>query len=147
MMGRMTDYRHGPHSVHEIPRHLVRVTKYRKPVLTGAVGARKRDLIRGICGACDVQIIKGDVSKNHVHQLSSISPPVTTSRLVQGLKGKAAYKLLGESAHIREEFSGRHLWARGYFCSSVGDVTEEVVASSCRARHRAILTSGWVWRI
>src|SRR3954470_15798346 len=88
----MTDYRHGPHSVFEIHLHLVWVTKYRKPVLTGAVGSRVRDLIREICGASDVLIIKGHVSKDHVHLLVSIPPQVTISRLVQRLKGKSAYK-------------------------------------------------------
>ncbi len=112
-MGRMAEYRHGPHSVFEIHLHLVWVTKYRKPVLVGAVGSRVRDLIREICGTCDVLIIKGHVSKDHVHLLVSIPPQVTISRLVQRLKGKTAYKLLGEFAHIRKEFWGRHVWARG----------------------------------
>src|SRR5579871_3003477 len=128
-MGRMTEYRHWPHSVYEIHPHLVWVTKYRKPVLTGAVGSRVRDLIREICGASDVLIIKGHVSKGHVHLLVSIPPQVTIGRLVQRLKGKTAYKLLGEFAHIRKEFRGRHVWARAYFCRSSGDVTDEVVAA------------------
>jgi putative transposase len=95
----------------------------------GAVGSRVRDLIREICGACDVLIIKGHVSRDHVHLLVSIPPQVTISRLVQRLKGKTAYKLLGEFAHIRKEFWGRHLWARGYSCCSSGNVTDDVVAA------------------
>jgi putative transposase len=128
-MGAMTDYRHGAHSVFEIHLHLVWVTKYRKPVLAGAVGSRVRDLIREICGGSDVLIIKGHVSKDHVHLLVSIPPQVTISRPVQRLKGKTAYKLLQEFAHIRKEFWGRHVWARGYFCCSSGNVTDEVVAA------------------
>ena len=65
----MVEYRHGAHSVFEIHLHLVWVTKYRKPVLGGAVGVRVRDLIREICGGSDVLIIKGHVSKDHVHLL------------------------------------------------------------------------------
>src|SRR4051812_22850228 len=99
MIGRMRDHHHGPHSVSEIRLQLVWVTKYRKPVLTGAVGSHVRDLIREICGTSDVLIIKGHVSKDHVHLLVSIPPQVTMSRLVQRLKGKSAYKLLGEFAH------------------------------------------------
>ncbi len=94
----MVEYRHGAHSVFEIHLHLVWVTKYRKPVLGGAVGVRVRDLIREICGGSDVLIIKGHVSKDHVHLLVSIPPQVTISRLVQRLKGKTAYKLLQEYA-------------------------------------------------
>lgn len=126
-MGLMPEYRHGSHSVFEIHLHLVWVTKYRKPVLSGAVGSRVRDPIRGIGGASDVPIIEGHVSKDHVHLLVSITPRVTIRRLVQRLKGKTAYKLLGEFAHLRKGFWGRHVWARGYFCCSGGNVTYDVV--------------------
>ena len=125
----MDSHRHGPHSVYSIHLHLVWVTKYRKPVLSGAVGSRVRDLIREICGASDVLIIKGHVSKDHVHLLVSIPPQVTISRLVQRLKGKTAYKMLHEFGPLRKQFWGRHLWARGYFCCSSGNVTDEVVVA------------------
>jgi putative transposase len=136
MMGLMTEYRHGSRSVFEIPLHLVWVTKYRKPVRSGAVGVRVRDLIREICGVTDVLLIKGHVSKDHVHLLVSIAPQVTISRLVPRLKGKTAYKRLGEFGHIRKEFWGRHEWARGYFCCSSGNVTDEVVAASIENQGR-----------
>ena len=51
------------------------------------------------------------------------------SRLVQHLKGKTAYKMMQEFAPLRKQFWGRHLWARGYFCCSSGDVTDAVVAA------------------
>src|SRR3954467_3040183 len=125
----MNDYRHGAHSVFEIHLHLVWVTKDRKPVLVGPVGQRVRDLIREICGGMDVHILKGHVSKDHVHLLVSIPPQVTISRLVQRLKGKTAYKLLQEFGPLRKQFWGRHLWARGDFCCSRGNVTDEEVGA------------------
>jgi len=78
----MDEYRRGAHSVFEIHLHLVWTTKYRKPVLVGPVGLRLRELIREVCGGEDVQILKGHVSKDHVHLLVSIPPQVTISRLV-----------------------------------------------------------------
>lgn len=123
----MDALRHGPHSAFSIRLHLVWVTKYRKPALAGAEGVRVRDLIREICGTHDVLIIRGHVSRDHVHLLVSIPPQLAVSRLVQRLKGKTAYKLLGEYPHLRKQFWGWHLWARGYFCRSSGHVTDEVV--------------------
>jgi putative transposase len=123
----MGDYRHGAHSVFEIHLHLVWVTKYRKPVMAGEVGMRVRELIREICREHEVTIMKGHVSKDHVHLLVSIAPQVTISRLVQWLKGKTSRKLLGEYAHLRKAFWGRPVWARGYFCCSSGNVTDEVI--------------------
>ncbi len=71
------------------------MTKYRKPVLAREpVGVRAGELIREVSGEQDVHILKGHISKDHVHLLVSIPPRVTISRLVQRLKGKSAYKLL-----------------------------------------------------
>lgn len=80
--------------------------------------------------AHDVQILKGHISKGHVHLLVSTPPEVAISLLVQCLKGKTAHKILQEFAPLRREFWGRHLWSRGYFCCcSSGDVTDQVIAA------------------
>jgi putative transposase len=112
----------------EIHVHLVWTTKYRRAALTGEVALRVRDLIREICGQHEVTIMKGHVAKDHLHLFVSIPPQVTISRLIQWLKGKTAYKLLGEFPHLQKQFWGRHMWARGYFCCSSGNVTDEVIA-------------------
>jgi putative transposase len=102
-------------------------TKYRKKVLTGEVGLRVREIIRQVCREMEVEIMKGHVARDHVHVFVSIPPQVTISRLVQGMKGKSSYKLLTEFQHLRKAFWGRHVWARGYFCVSSGNVTDEVI--------------------
>ena len=122
-------YRHGAHTVFSIHLHLVWATKYRKAILSGEVGVRVRELIRQICRDEDVEILKGHVSKDHIHLFVSIPPQLTISRLVQKLKGKTSYKVLQEFSHLRKVFWGRHVWARGYFCCSSGNVTDEVIAA------------------
>lgn len=124
----MKEYRHGAHTVFEIHLHVVWTTKYRRAALTGEVATRVRDLIREICGQHEVTIMKGHVAKDHVHLFVSIPPQVTISRLIQWLKGKSSYKMLGEFPHLQKQFWGRHMWARGYFCCSSGNVTDEVIA-------------------
>ena len=124
----MKEYRHGAHTVFEIHLHVVWTTKYRRPALTGEVATRVRDLIREICGQHEVTIMKGHVAKDHVHLFVSIPPQVTISRMIQWLKGKSSYKILGEFPHLQKQFWGRHMWARGYFCCSSGNVTDEVIA-------------------
>ena len=123
----MTEYRHGAHTVFRIHLHLVWVTKYRKPVMTGEVGLRLRELLREICGHQEVTIVKGHVARDHIHLFVSVPPRVTISRLVQLLKGKSSFKLMQEFPHLAKKFWGRHLWARGYFCVSSGNVTDEVI--------------------
>ena len=59
--------RQGTHSVYQLQVHLVFCTKYRYRVLRGEIQVRCRDLIRQICDALDVRIIKGVISSDHVH--------------------------------------------------------------------------------
>lgn len=124
---RMTEYRHGAHTVFRIHLHVVWTTKYRTAVMTGEVGLRLRELIREICGRMEVTLSKGQVAKDHVHLFISIPPQVTISRLVQALTGKSSYKMLPEFPHLAQKFWGRPLWARGYFYVSSGNVTDEVI--------------------
>ena len=107
---------------------MVWTTKYRKPVLAGEVAVRLRDLIREICGDHDVKIMKGHVSRDHVHLLVSIPPQVAISRLMQYVKGKTAHKIMLEYPHVKKHYWGQHMWARGYFCCSTGNVTDEMIA-------------------
>jgi len=74
-----------------------------------------------------VTILKGHVSKNHIHLMVSIPPQITISRMVQRLKGKTSYKLFQEFPKLRKKFWGQHLWGRGYFCVSSGNVTDEII--------------------
>jgi len=124
----MKNYRKTSHSVYDIKFHLVWITKYRKPMLVGGIGTRLRDLIREICKTMDVEIIKGHVSKDHVHMLVSVPPYHSVSQLMKRLKGKTSRRLLSESRILAKQCWGRHLWARGYFAASSGNVTDEVIA-------------------
>ena len=59
--------RYRSHSVTRLTAHVVWVTEYRYEVLTGDIKVRCRDLLTQICDAGDVRILKGVVSKGHVH--------------------------------------------------------------------------------
>ncbi len=74
------EYRRGAHTVFEIDLHLVWITKYRRPALTGEIATHVRDLILDICGQHEGRSMKGHVSKDHVHLLISLPPQVTISR-------------------------------------------------------------------
>lgn len=90
----MQNYRKTSHSTYDLKCHLVWITKYRKKVLTGQVADRVRTLIREICNQNDVEILKGHVSKDHVHLFVSVPPFIAISKLMQALKGKSSRKLL-----------------------------------------------------
>jgi putative transposase len=120
-------YRKTSHSVYDLKYHIVWITKYRKPVLRGEVAKRLRELVRQSCATLDVYIVSGHVSKDHVHLLVSVPPNVSVSELVKRLKGRSSRRLMDEFNELRRQFWGRHLWARGYFAASTGNVTDEII--------------------
>jgi len=121
-------YRKTAHSVYDLKYHIVWITKYRKPILRGEIGKRVRELIRQTCASLDVYIVKGHVSKDHVHLLVSVPPNLSVSELVKRLKGRSSRRMLEEFGELRKVYWGRHLWARGYFAASTGNVTDEIIA-------------------
>jgi putative transposase len=130
----MENYRIGSHSRLDIKYHFVWVTKYRKSVLTGEVGTRVRDLVREICRTYEIEILRGAVSKDHVHVLLSCRPNLSPSKIMQYIKGKTSRKLMMEFKHIQKQYWGRHLWARGYFVATSGNVTDEAIAEYIRGQ-------------
>jgi putative transposase len=120
-------YRTGPHTRFDCKVHLVWISKYRKPVLVGPVALRVRDLIRQIAMERQLDIISGKVVRDHVDLLLSYRLNQAISTIVQWLKGTTSRVLLQEFAHLRKQFWGRHLWARGYIAVTSGNITDQMI--------------------
>lgn len=88
---------------------------------------RVRELTRSICAANEVEIISGNISSDHVHIYVSIPPSLSVSKLVQFVKGATSRKIQLEFEEIRKRYWGQHIWARGYFVATAGNVTDEMV--------------------
>lgn len=97
----MENYRRSSHSRYDIKYHFVWVTKYRRSILTGAVGTRVCDLVREICRTNDIEILQGAVSPDHVHVLLSCPPNLSPSKIMQYIKGKTSGKLMMEFKHVQ----------------------------------------------
>lgn len=118
--------RKSSHVQYDIQYHIVWTTKYRYKVLSGKIAERTRELIRQSCNSMDVTIIKGSIAKEHIHILVSCPPNLSVSKLVQQLKGKTSRVLLAEYKDLKR-YWGQHLWSVGYFCRSVGTVTQDII--------------------
>ena len=120
-------YRKTAHSIYDLKYHVVWITKYRKPVLRGEIAKRLRELVGQTCATKDVYILSGHIATDHVHLLVSVPPQIAVSDLMQRIKGRSSRKMLQEYGELRRQFWGRHLWARGYFAASSGNVTDDEV--------------------
>jgi len=121
------DYRYGSHTVFNIEYHFVWVTKYRYQVLKGDIALRIRELVRQTCEAFEIRIISGVVSKDHVHIFVSAPPTMAPSEIMRRIKGRSAAKLFEEFPKVKKRYWGQHFWARGYFCATSGQVTDEMI--------------------
>ena len=125
----MRRYRVGSHAKYDLKVHLVWVPKYRKRVLSGPVAVRTRDLLRQIAMENELEIISGKVATDNVHIFLSYGAHQNISQIVQWLKGISSRLLFQEFPHLKKQYWGQHLWARGYFAVSSGNITDEMIAA------------------
>jgi putative transposase len=121
-------YRHGSHTKYNIEYHFVWATKYRYQILKGDVGLRVRELVRQTCEHLEIEILKGVVSKDHVHLLVSAPPNWSVSNIMKRIKGRSSTKLFQEFPELKKRYWGQHFWARGYFCVTAGELTEKMIS-------------------
>ena len=120
-------YDTGKHTVFYHRYHIVWITKYRYRVLRGELRERVRDIIRQVCAELGVTIHKGILSTDHVHMLVSVPPQHAISDVVRRVKGRSSRKIQQEFPTIRKRYWGCHFWARGYFCTTSGNITDDVI--------------------
>jgi putative transposase len=123
------EYRKASHSVFRLEVHVVWATKYRYKVLKGEIATRAREYIRRIANEERAEILSGTLSPDHVHLVLSLDPSTSIAHIVKFLKGKTSRRLQMEFPELRKRYWGQHLWARGYFAVSVGNVTKDMVAA------------------
>ena len=119
--------RRGSHTVSRLTCHVVWVTKYRYHVLTGDIQKRCRELIIQICEVEEVVILKGVVSKDHVHIHIEYPPRTAISQLMKRIKGRSSKLLQQEFPELGKRYWGRHFWAAGYGAWSTGNITDEMI--------------------
>ena len=117
----------GSHTTSYVSAHIIWCTKYRYKVLEGEVQIRCRDLLVQVCNSEDVKILKGVVSKDHVHMHIEYPPRLSISDIVKRLKGRSSRILQMEFPHLKKRYWGKHFWAIGYGVWSTGVITDEMV--------------------
>ena len=80
---------------------IVWATKYRYSVLEGDIKLRCRTILIQICEAEGVQILKGVVSKDHIH--IEYRPSQDISTLVKSMKGRSSRKLQMEFSELQKK--------------------------------------------
>ena len=97
----MENYRKSSHCTYDIKYHLVWITKYRKPVITGQIAIRTRELVRMICQSNEVEILAGHVGSDHIHLLVSVPPHLSASGYFVASSGNVTDEII--KAYIQNQ--------------------------------------------
>jgi putative transposase len=74
-----------------------------------------------------VQIVSGVSSREHVHMLVEIPPHIAVGDVVRRVKGRSSHRVRMEFPNLRKRTWGRYFWARDYFCTRSGNITDAVI--------------------
>ena len=116
----MEDYNKSSHAIYRCEYHFVWVPKYRYHVLVKEIKPRLKELLSELCNWLDVTIIEGAICSDHVHMYLSVPPKYSPAHVMKILKGKSAEYLRRDFPELAKKYWGLHIWARGYFVSTVG---------------------------
>ena len=108
------------------------IPKYRKRILYGTVKKDVGEVLRKLCEMKDVVLIEGKACIDHVHMYVAIPPKLSVSDFMAYLKGKSALMVFDRHPELRQKWNDRHLWARGYYVTTVGNVNEETIRNYIR---------------
>ena len=122
----MEGYNKSSHAVYRCEYHFVWVPKYRYHVLVKEVKPGLKQILSELCDRLDITIIEGAICSDHVHMYISVPPKYSPSHVMKILKGKSAERLRREFPELRKQYWGMHIWARGYFVSTVG-IDREII--------------------
>jgi len=122
----LNKYRRLSHVTYDCRYHLVWITKYRFKVIDDDIKLALKWSIKHTCDSKDIQIIEGAVGEEHVHLYLNIPPKYSISDVMKWIKGKSSEKLLKTFDKLRKKYWGQHLWARGYFVSTIG-ISDEMI--------------------
>lgn len=123
----MTYYNKKSHTVFYHRYHIVWITKYRYKVLTYDTKKHLRELMLQVTQEMGIKIENGVVSSNHIHIFANIPPHIKISEFVQKAKGRSSKRIQEEFPILKKKYWGRHLCGKGYFSSTSGNVTDDMI--------------------
>lgn len=116
--------------------HLVFIPKYRKPILTGSLVPRLKEIWKEVSQQNPLKVLIAEVMPDHVHLFIEVEPKMSVSFAVQKIKGVSARKIRQEfPEHISKFYWKSVFWADGYFLRSVGDITAQTAIRYIRFQH------------
>ena len=116
----MDDIESLAHARWECKYHVVWIPKYRRKALYGELRKHLGPVLRELARQRECVVEEGHLNLDHIHMLLSIPPKYAVAQILGFLKGKSAIHIARTYLGRRQNFTGQHFWARGYYVSTVG---------------------------
>jgi putative transposase len=114
------------HSKWDCKYHIVFIPKKRRKALFGQVRRHLGEIFHALARQKECQILEGHLLPDHVHMCIASPPKYPVASVIGFLKGKSAIAVAWQFSGKERNFTGEHLWARGYAVSTVGFELEQV---------------------
>jgi len=114
------------HSKWDCKYHVVFIPKRRRKALFARARRHLGPIFHALGRQKECQILEGRLMSDHVHMCIAIPPKHAVASVIGFLKGKSAIAVARELCGKERNFTGEHLWARGYAVSTVGFELEQV---------------------
>jgi len=108
------------HTKWECKYHVIWIPKSRRKALYGELRKYLGPLLRELARQRECLVEEGHLQLDHVHMLLAIPPKYAVSQVLGFIKGKSAIHIARNYLGRRQNFTGQHFWARGYYVSTVG---------------------------
>jgi putative transposase len=108
------------HSSWDCKYHVVFVPKGRQKILYGRAKTKLGPIFHELARMKECKILEGHIKADHVHMLIEIPPKYAVASVIGFMKGKSTIAILRLILGHNRNFTGEHLWARGYAVSTVG---------------------------
>ena len=88
---------------------------------------RVREIIGKVWAENGGERIQGVLPSDHVHMYVSDQHKLAIRDLMRLMKGRSSHKVQREFPHLKKRYWGCHFWGRGYFSTTNGAITQDVV--------------------
>lgn len=125
----MSRYKTLSHEKYIIRYHIIFSTKYRLKLLAPIRDDLLVSMNRASTPGGHWSVAAAEIDKDHIHLLIEASPSDLIADIVHKLKQTSTYDMWHCHYDYMRKFYWKqhHLWTRGYFVSTIGDVSEKTL--------------------
>ena len=115
------------HSCFLLQYHLVLITKYRHPVITGKLEARLKEYTAAYFAQRDMPVTAFELMPDHIHILFDAPPQINLADFVNAFKSASSRRMRAEFPdHLSSYYWKPYFWSLSYY---IGTVSERSTAA------------------